>query len=292
MVCLGAVEIVTTDVCASEKTQVIPHTSCALGLINRAVCGHACGRPSIDARLLKNKLGKAITALRKSGAPDAKIVIEEKKCDVELGENIGHITEFGKNYSRTQLYRLFKYVGRYFLGLPAFGPNILRSMHVTGVLIKAIKQGKKYDDPEIQDLFALARHGQFYRENNYNMVQADLQALDAKTFQGENHGLAGTIGEDDDQNILSMDRTAYCDNFLDLFGGQGFSKLQREQTNTGITPSLQSVFGPHGLAGFIQQLSVALRGVGGPSPMCIDNDPGFLADKKRLEEINVQIARK
>lgn len=109
--------------------------------------------------LLKTKLSEATTALRKSGASDKKIASEEKKYEVELGENIGPITKFGKNYSRTQLYNLFKYVGKYCLGLPSFGPNILRSMHVTAVLIKAIDQGKKYDDPEIKDIFALARRG-------------------------------------------------------------------------------------------------------------------------------------
>lgn len=124
--------------------------------------------------LLKTKLGEAIAALKKSGASDEKSTKEEKKHEVELGVNIGPITEFGKNYSRTQLCNLFKYVGRYCLGLPCFGANILRTMHVTAVLIKAIEQGKKYDDPEIKDIFALARHGQFYREKTYNAVKADL----------------------------------------------------------------------------------------------------------------------
>ncbi|CAM9544386.1 unnamed protein product [Ectocarpus sp. 8 AP-2014] len=141
--------------------------------------------------LLKTKLGEAIAALRKSGASDKEIDREEKKYEVELGTNIGPITEFGKNYSRAQLYNLFKYVGKYCLGLPSFGPNILRSMHVTAVLIKAVEQGKKYDDPEIKDIFALARHGQYYREKTYNMVKADLDTANGKTFYGSTPWIGG-----------------------------------------------------------------------------------------------------
>ena len=103
--------------------------------------------------LLKTRLGEAIAELRTSAASDERIAAEEKKYEVEFGENIGPITEFGASYGRGQLYTLFKYVGRHCLGLPAFGPNILRSMHVTAVLIKAIDQGKKYDDPEKKRYF-------------------------------------------------------------------------------------------------------------------------------------------
>lgn len=40
--------------------------------------------------LLKTKLGEAIKALRKSGASDKEIDSEEKKYEVQLGENRSH----------------------------------------------------------------------------------------------------------------------------------------------------------------------------------------------------------
>lgn len=236
--------------------------------------------------LLKTKLGEVIKELQKSGASDEKIASEEKKYEVELGVNIGPITEFGKNYSRTQLYTLFNYVGKYCLGLSSFGPNILRSMHVTAVLIKAIDQGKKYDDPEIKDIFALARHGQYYREKTYNMVKADLDMARAKTFVHENYGMVGSIvGEGEKEGNLK---------FLEFFEGAGeqaFSGLSREQTNGSCPLSLQAFFRPGGVAGFMQQVSVALRGAMGATPMRVDNDPGYLADKKREEELDIELER-
>lgn len=81
-----------------------------------------------------------IAKLRSSRASGDAIAKEEKKYAVELEENMGPITEFGKTYNRTQLYTLYRYVGRHCLGLPAFGPNIFRTMHVTAVLTNAVKE--------------------------------------------------------------------------------------------------------------------------------------------------------
>ena len=245
--------------------------------------------------LLKTKLGEAIAELRKSGASDERIAIEENMYEVELGENIGPITEFGKTYNRTQLYHLFRYVGKYFLGLPAFGPNILRSMHVTAVLIKAIAQGKKYDDPEVKDIFALARHGQFYREKTYNMVKADLKTARGKTFMGQNHGLSGTIGEDGDDDFSeATGHIESCQSFLELFeweGTKAFSTTQREQAGTSLPPFLQMLFGPQGMVGFMQQLCVLMRGATDPDLIHVDKHPAYLANKERLRDLNIEIER-
>ena len=51
--------------------------------------------------LLKSKLANAIAALRKSGASEETIAMEEKKYNVDLGENVGPIIEFGENYNRS-----------------------------------------------------------------------------------------------------------------------------------------------------------------------------------------------
>lgn len=246
--------------------------------------------------LLKSKLAEAIAALRKSGASEERIGKEEKKYTVDLGKNIGPITEFGQTYNRSKLYVLFRYVGKHCLGLPAFGPNILRSMHVTAVLIMAIRVGKKYDDPEMKDIFALARHGQFYREKTYNMVKADLDTADGKTFVGQNHGLAGTIGEVGANEVLeAKESIASCVYLLDLFDeGHSFSTTGKRKTSTGaeVPLSLQSFFGPGGFTGFIRELSVALRAVMAPTPMWEDNDPEYLANRKREEELKVLKERK
>lgn len=247
--------------------------------------------------LLKRKLAEAIAALRESGASEEKVAMEKKKYTVDLGENIGPITEFGQNYNRGKLYALFSYVGKHCLGLPYFAANILRSMHVTAVLIKAIEGGKKYDDPEIKDIFALARHGQFYREKTYNMVKADMDTADGKTFVGQNHGLAGTIGEVGANEVMeeAKENIASCADLLDLFDeGHGFSTTgERKTSSTGaeVPLSLQSLFGPGGLTGFIQELSVAFRGVAAPTQMCVDNHPEYLAARKREEELKRLIER-
>ena len=242
--------------------------------------------------LLKTQLKEKIAELRKSGASEKDIAKLENKYNLELGENIGPITEFGRNYSRTQLYSLFRYVGKYCLGLTAFGPNILRSMHVTAVLIKAIKQGKKYDDPEIKDIFALARHGQFYREKTYNMVKADLDAAGGKTFVGQNRGLSGTIGEDGESEVHdATEIIRSCEHFLDLFEGVGFVKLQKAHGDADIVPALKSFFGPQGIAGFIQQIVVAVRGVERTDPMSDNDDPEFAANSKRLVAVKKQVRR-
>ncbi len=246
--------------------------------------------------LLRRKLDDAIVALRQSGASEKKVAMEEKKYNVDLGENIGPITEFGQNYNRGKLYTLFKYVGKHCLGLPYFAANILRSMHVTAVLIKAIEGGKKYDDPEIKDIFALARHGQFYREKTYNMVKADLDTADGKTFVGQNHGLAGTIGEVGANEVReeAKESIASCAHFLDLFDeGHGFSTTGERKTSTGaeVPLSLQSLFGPGGLTGFIQELSVACRGMAASTQMRVDNDPGYLEDRRREQVLKRKIER-
>lgn len=208
-----------------------------------------------------------------------------KKYAVELEENMGPITEFGKTYNRTQLYTLYRYVGSHCLGLPAFGPNILRSMHVTAVLGNAFEEGKKHDDPEIVNLFALARHGIFEREKMYNMVKRDLQVADGGTFQGQNHGLAQTYGEDGEP-VIAHDE----DDFLSLFDREGgFGPLKQGAQRVGnhprtVHPSMEAFFGAGGVAEFFRQLFGEMKGMRTPPDASDeDYDPDFFRNKERLK---------
>lgn len=189
---------------------------------------------------------------------------------------------------------MYRYVGTYLLGLPAFGPNILRSMHVTAVLTKAVKEGKKHDDPEVVNLFSLARHGIFEREKTYNTVKHDLQVADGDTFQGQNHGLAQTYGEGD-ESVTAGDR----DDFLNLFEREaGFGEIKHGAKQVAnrtrmMQPSMEAFFGPEGVAGFFRQFWGEMKRMRTcPDASDEDDDPEFVRDKKRLKELKKQIKRK
>lgn len=128
------------------------------------------------------------------------------------------------------------------------------------------------------------------------MVKADLDTADGKTFVGQNHGLAGTIGEVGANEVReeAKESIASCAHFLDLFDeGHGFSTTGERKTSTGaeVPLSLQSLFGPGGLTGFIQELSVAFRGMAAPTQMRVDNDPGYLEVRRREEDLKKEIEK-
>lgn len=102
----------------------------------------------------------------------------------ELGDKVCTFTAYGKNYDQGMLSDMYKYVGEYYLGLPAFGPNILRSIHVTDVMEVCYKIGIHYNDQRLVRHFALARHGEYERKKAYNghtmdMAQDDLNSIGA-----------------------------------------------------------------------------------------------------------------
>lgn len=130
------------------------------------------------------------------------------------------------------------------------------------------------------------------------MVKADLDMTKSKTFVHDNYGLVGSIMGDDENegSVVGVGEKEGTLKFLEFFEGEGqqtFSNMLREQKNTSIT--LNDCFGPGGLAGFVQQImqqvSVALMGARGASPMCVDNDPEYLANKKREEELAIEVER-
>lgn len=202
---------------------------------------------------LKAKFNKAIESLKTSGASDERVVKEKNKYSVELGENIGPITEFGKCYSGDQLWRLFKYVGKYTLGLPSFGPNILRTMHVTAVMIRAIKLNKRHDDPEIVRLFALARHGEFERQKSYNLVKADMVQRNSQELVFRCAGLVGTAELNIRPGDCGIDTVYHGEKFLDLFEEEGGLSSERDSVRApvegncseGLLSRLDSLFDKH-----------------------------------------------
>lgn len=91
----------------------------------------------------------------------------------ELGDKVCPFTKYGKSYNSDKLRDLYKYAGKYTLGLAAFGPNILRSIHVTDVMNLCYKLGISENDPRLVRHFALARHGEFERRRAYNLAKMD-----------------------------------------------------------------------------------------------------------------------
>lgn len=81
----------------------------------------------------------------------------------ELGDKVAPLTKYCKMYNDKQLYNMYLYVGKYASGLPAFGPNILRTVHVTTVMTACYKLGIPSDDARVVNHFALARHGEYER---------------------------------------------------------------------------------------------------------------------------------
>lgn len=110
--------------------------------------------------------------------------VEREIGHAELGDKVCTFTAYGKNYDQGMLNDMYKYVGEYYLGLPAFGSNVLRSIHVTDVMEVCYKIGIHYNDQRLVRHFALARHGEFERKRAYNghtmdMVQDDPNSLGA-----------------------------------------------------------------------------------------------------------------
>lgn len=91
----------------------------------------------------------------------------------ELGGKVCPFTKNGESYNSDKLRDLYKYAGKYTLVLPAFGRNILRSVHVTDVMNLCYNPGISKNDPRIVRHFALARHGEFERRGACNLAKID-----------------------------------------------------------------------------------------------------------------------
>lgn len=89
---------------------------------------------SIRRKLLAIELAKEQNNLKKTGGANVNKKINAAASRYLLTEKIGSFDEKGKVYDNNKLYNLFKYVGKRALGLPFFGPIILRTIHVTKVV--------------------------------------------------------------------------------------------------------------------------------------------------------------
>lgn len=95
-----------------------------------------------------------------------------------------------------------------------FGPNILRSMHVTAVLTNAVKEGKKHDDPEIVNLFALATKVSKYLASK--LLDDPRRELKKKLRRGKNERVLFVT---DIKEFLRGFNRELCDRFEEEFPG-------------------------------------------------------------------------
>lgn len=115
----------------------------------------------------------------------------------ELGDKLCPFTEYGKNYTGSQLRDLYKHVGQYGLVLPALGPNILRTIHVTSVMTVCYQLGIPQSDDRVLNHFALGRHGEYEMRKAYNLAKADNSNNDPNSFSSQISGVIGTLGFND-----------------------------------------------------------------------------------------------
>lgn len=112
----------------------------------------------------------------------------------ELGDKAAPFTNYGKNYTSDQLHAMYQRVGRYALGLPSFGPNILRTVHATTVMTLCYQMGINVDDQMVKDHFALARHGEYEMQRSYNLIKNENADYNPSCFSAR---VAGVIGAQD-----------------------------------------------------------------------------------------------
>lgn len=150
------------------------------------------GRP-IMRKLLAKELAEEQQRLKKEGKSNKVINAAAKKY--RLAEKVGPFNKNGKCYGNKELYELFKYVGKRALGLPFFGPNILRTVHVTRVVKYCIKNGIDSNHPDVVRLFALARHGEHERKRSYDSLKADV-VNDTGVFGRSMMGVNSSVGDE------------------------------------------------------------------------------------------------
>ncbi|CAN0342228.1 unnamed protein product [Ectocarpus sp. 6 AP-2014] len=119
----------------------------------------------------------APTRLEKQNEQDRAIAEKRDPREIgyaELGDKVCTFTAYDKNYDQGMLNDMYKYVGEYYLGLPAFGPNTLRSIHVTDVMEVCCQIGIPYNGQRLVRHFALSRNGEFERKRAYNGSTMDM----------------------------------------------------------------------------------------------------------------------
>lgn len=163
----------------------------------------------------------------------------------ELGDKVCVFTPYGKNYDVGMLNAMYKYVGEYYLGLPAFGANILRTIHVTDVMGWCYKQGIPFDDQRLVRHFALARHGEFERKRAYNcntmdMVEDDPDSIGAK-FAGVLQTQDTSKGPLDKEGMIEAQDKALKAMLHDSYDDSPANDMGRGQELFGDDPEIMNL---------------------------------------------------
>lgn len=124
--------------------------------------------------------------------------IDSELEPAELGDKVAPFTKYGKNYNDSQLYEMYNRVGKLALGLPSFGPNILRTVHVTAVMTLCYCLDINLSDQRIQDHFALARHGMYEMKRSYNLVKQEKAPVHPDSLSAKVAGVINAHGALDD----------------------------------------------------------------------------------------------
>lgn len=81
--------------------------------------------------------------------------------------------------------------------MPAFGPNILRTIHVTAVMTVCARLGINKNDDRVLNHFALTRHGEYEMRKAYDLAKADNDSDDPNSFSAQFSGIIGTLNFED-----------------------------------------------------------------------------------------------
>lgn len=158
----------------------------------------------------------------------------------ELGDKAAPFTKYGKNYTSDQLHAMYQRVGRYALGLPSFGPNILRTVHVTTVMTLCYQMGINVDDQMVKDHFALARHGEYEMQRSYNLIKVENADYDPNCFSAR---VAGIIGA---QDLVARKerpdfRTVKTNDLKECLGDSLFDGLKRQEGDSSLETMMREM---------------------------------------------------
>lgn len=143
-------------------------------------------------KLLAEKVEEEQRKLKEEGGSNLSKRMNDIGRKYRLTEKLCPFTENGEAYNNSKMYDLYQYVGRRALGIPFFGLNVLRSVHVTKVVRHCLLNGIDPNHPDVVRLFALARHGEDERIKTYDLMKADMVELGGNSFGYVNRGINST----------------------------------------------------------------------------------------------------
>lgn len=239
-------------------------------------------------RLLKKKEGEvkkyAPKAIDTSAQADrdlnARRVQSGVLRDAELGDKAAPFTVYGKNYSNDQLFSMYNHVGKYALGLPAFGPNILRTIHVTTVMTLCHRLNISVDDQCIKDHFALARHGEYEMQRSYDLVKSDTQPYDPSSFTARVSGIIKAhdlLQSDSTPDFRGSKRAA----LKECLGTSLFDGLERQEGESSLEKQMREMMT------YIEEIARRVS----TQEVTWTEETKALEDEKRQEELRLETAK-